>query len=69
MVFVTIPSGNHVVKLNHNGSRNFIIKVNDTGLIVNKIGRYEGSTSKVFKDTGMYSFGVQADGDWSITIE
>ncbi|MEC3195658.1 tripartite tricarboxylate transporter TctB family protein [Bacillus cereus] len=69
IVFINIPSGNHIVKLKHTGSRNFIIKVNDQNLLVNKIGSYEGSSSHVFKDSGMYSFGVKADGDWSITIE
>ncbi|WP_433772935.1 tripartite tricarboxylate transporter TctB family protein [Bacillus wiedmannii] len=69
VVFINIPSGNHIVKLKHTGSRNFIIKVNDQNLLVNKIGTYEGSSSQVFKDSGMYSFGVKADGDWSITIE
>ncbi|MGR5977984.1 hypothetical protein ACT7DJ_06180 [Bacillus cereus] len=69
MVFIEVPSGNHIIKLKHTGSRNFIIKVNDKNLLVNKIGSYEGSASQVFQDTGMYSFGVKADGDWSITIE
>lgn len=69
VVFINIPSGNHVIKLTHSGSRNFIIKVNDQNLLVNKIGSYDGSASQVFKDTGIYSFGVHADGDWSITIE
>ncbi|MGG0724664.1 DUF2304 domain-containing protein [Bacillus mycoides] len=69
VVFINVPSGNHIVKLKHTGSRNFIIKVNDQNLLVNKIGTYEGSSSHVFKDSGMYSFGVKADGDWSITIE
>ncbi|KAA0767580.1 MULTISPECIES: O-antigen ligase family protein [Bacillus cereus group] len=69
VVFINVPNGNHIVKLKHTGSRNFIIKVNDQNLLVNKIGAYEGSSSHVFKDLGMYSFGVKADGDWSITIE
>ncbi|MDA2385016.1 tripartite tricarboxylate transporter TctB family protein [Bacillus cereus] len=69
VVFIEVPSGNHIIKLKHTGSRNFIIKVNDKNLLVNKIGSYEGSASQVFQDTGMYSFGVKADGDWSITIE
>nr|WP_257132415.1 hypothetical protein [Bacillus thuringiensis] len=43
--------------------------MNDQNLLVNQIGAYEGSSSHVFKDTGMYSFEVKADGDWSITIE
>lgn len=69
VVFIDVPSGNHIVKLKHTGSRNFIIKVNDQNLLVNKIGTYEGSSSQVFKNSGMYSFAIKADGDWSITIE
>ncbi|MBJ8007486.1 tripartite tricarboxylate transporter TctB family protein [Bacillus cereus] len=69
VVFIDVPSGNHIVKLKHTGSRNFIVKVNDQNLLVNKIGAYEGSSSQVFENSGMYSFAIKADGDWSITIE
>lgn len=33
VVSINIPSGNHIVKLNHTGSRNFIIKVNASEFI------------------------------------
>ncbi|CAI8711389.1 hypothetical protein EMIT019CA3_120051 [Bacillus pseudomycoides] len=45
-----------LISLSNNSSKNFIVKVNDQNLLVNKIGSYEGSIFQVFKNTGTYSF-------------
>ena len=37
VVFIEVPSGNHIIKLKHTGSRNFIIKVNDKTCLLTKL--------------------------------
>lgn len=68
-------SGRKTVKMTHDGSRNFIVKIytyngGRTGysLAANKIGNYSGETSVSFKSGSYYFISIQADGDWTVSI-
>jgi hypothetical protein len=67
---VTLAPGVWVITLRHGGQRNIIVKAFDSKgsseLIVNEIGRYEGSSWLAGNET--YRFDVQADGGWSIAF-
>lgn len=52
----------------HTGESNFVVRLNDSGL-VNEIGNYSGSTAEKIDTDGIYVFSVEADGQWSIDIE
>ncbi|NOU78415.1 hypothetical protein GC101_05925 [Paenibacillus sp. LMG 31459] len=53
----------------HVGESNFVVKVNDSLLLVNEVGNYSGSTAESIESDGIYVFAVEADGQWSINIE
>lgn len=53
----------------HVGESNFVVKVNDSLLLVNEVGNYSGSTGESIESDGIYVFAVEADGQWSINIE
>lgn len=65
------PGAVNRVSLTHNGQRNFIVQAYRTDgkedVLVNTIGAYEG-TRPIFGANEQY-FEVNADGDWTITIE
>ena len=71
---VTAPfeaSGMTVFKINHDGSRNFILRIFDENgnlvkLLVNEIGPYSGEVGAGLS-SGTYRIGVTADGSWSIS--
>lgn len=69
VVFVDADSGNYKMIAKHSGSENFIVMLNGQNLLVNEIGAYEGSQRQSLNDTGVYAFVVNADGNWSITLE
>ena len=69
VVFVNAKSGNYKFTSTHQGSSNFIVRLNGSGLLVNEIGAYSGSTRQKLSTTGVYAFVVNADGNWSIKIE
>ena len=69
VVFVDAQSGNYKLTSTHQGSSNFIVRLNGSGLLVNEIGAYNGSTRQKLSSSGVYAFVVNADGDWSIRIE
>lgn len=69
VVFVNAESGNYKFTSTHQGSSNFIVRLNGTGLLVNEIGNYSGSTRQQLSTSGVYVFVVNADGNWSIKIE
>lgn len=67
---MTPPSGLSVVRLRHDGARNFIVKTvrpDKTDLAVNVIGRYSGARPLVGQEPLI--FDIEADGAWEITIE
>lgn len=69
VVFVKMESGNHRLSFTHSGERNFIVMLNNQNLLVNDIGSYEGNQTQQVDNDGIYMFNVEADGDWSITVE
>lgn len=69
VIFVNAESGNYKFTSTHQGSSNFIVRLNGTGLLVNEIGNYSGSTRQRLNTSGAYAFVVNADGNWSITVE
>lgn len=69
VVFVNASSGNYKFTSSHQGSSNFIVRLNGSGLLVNEIGNYNGSTRQQLTTDGAYAIVVNADGNWSIKIE
>ena len=69
VVFFEADKGNYKFTFNHSGSSNFIVKLNGSSLMVNKIGQYQGNMRKKLDTDGVYVLVIRADGDWSVTIE
>ncbi|WNS45831.1 hypothetical protein [Paenibacillus sp. MMS20-IR301] len=69
VVFAKLQSKLTKFTSKHVGESNFVVKVNDSFLLVNEIGNYSGSTAEAIKSDGVYVFAVEADGPWSIEIE
>ncbi|WP_019240950.1 MULTISPECIES: hypothetical protein [Bacillus] len=69
VVFVNAKSGNYKFTSSHQGQSNFIVMLNGTGLLVNEIGNYSGSTRQKLSTDGYYAIVVRADGKWSIKID
>lgn len=70
---VQLVNGLRKVTLTHDGKSNFIVTMLDKNgdqsqSFVNEIGAFNGSTSFKAED-GEYIFNVEADGNWSITVE
>jgi len=69
VVFMNISKGAKKVSFTHDGSRNFVVKANDSALLVNEIGAYSGSKVQKVEDTSTYFFDIKADGNWTMTFE
>ena len=69
VVFMNISAGAKTVSFTHDGSRNFIVRANDSVLLANEIGQYSGSKVQKVNDTSIYFFDIKADGNWSMTFE
>lgn len=69
VVFFKINSGSYQITLTHEGEANFIVLLDDSEVIVNEIGSYQGSQRFTFNESTVYVFEVKADGKWSINIE
>lgn len=68
-----IEGGLRKFELTHNGESNFAVMLldeygNDVDLLVNKIGKFDGSTAGSV-DGGLYVLDVTADGPWTIDIK
>lgn len=68
----SMNSGGRTVSYSHDGSSNFIIWLYDgngnlVDLIVNEIGATQGGAF-IAPRGGNYMFGIQADGNWAISI-
>ena len=67
---LTPPSAISVMKLKHEGSSNFVVKAIRSGsrddLMVNEIGRYEGSRPLI--GDAQVMFDIQADGRWTLDL-
>ena len=71
--FFSSDGGLTTFQMKHNGDGNFqVTLLNKNGvrqeLLANEIGQYEGSTSTSLEE-GIYLLDVNANGDWSITVE
>lgn len=75
LVGVVYLDGNTIISGSHLGESNFIVNLYaeaDTGLfagdlVFNEIGTFEGETTSSY--SGYCWIDVQADGDWSLTLE
>ena len=72
--FFHLDAGLIIATYSHTGQHNFIVHaVDSTGqdevFLVNEIGSVSGSTSDHAEFTGNYLLSIQADGDWTITID
>ena len=61
-------------EMNHDGSSNFIVwLLNNNGhkvdLLVNKIGSYDGSTAIGLPAAGVHILDIEADGNWTISVQ
>ncbi len=70
----SMKSGLKTKKLTHTGSANFIVHLLDSNGqyvddLVNEIGTFHGSKAEGIQDDGIYLFDIQADGNWTITLE
>ena len=64
--------GLHTVSATHSGRSNFVIWVfdesgNKVDLVVNEVGRYDGSNAVRLRD-GLYFLAIEADGVWTIGV-
>ena len=60
--------------MSHDGSSNFAIWLLDSNgdpvdLLVNEIGDFDGSTAVGVPAAGVYILDVEADGDWTVSVE
>ncbi|MGE7951816.1 hypothetical protein [Lysinibacillus xylanilyticus] len=69
VVFMNISKGAKTVSFTHDGSSNFVVKANDSVLLANEIGAYNGSKVQKVEDTSVYFFDITADGNWTMTFE
>ena len=69
VAFMNIAKGAKTVTLTHDGSRNFVVKANDSVLLANEIGAYNGSKIQKVDDSSIYYFDIKADGNWTMTFE
>lgn len=72
---VPVPAGSAlgIITASHDGSSNFALWAmdaanNQVDLLVNEIGGYAGTVPWGFKDEGVTSVQVEADGSWSLTF-
>lgn len=70
----SLTQGLVIFRMTHNGSSNFIIVLLDdhgdwVELLVNEIGSFDGAKAVGVESTGTYLLDIQADGDWTVTIE
>lgn len=68
-----VEGGFTVVKLSHNGDRNFITTLMDNAsdgeeLLANHIGSYAGN-HPLYVPQGTYLLNIEADGGWEATVE
>ncbi|MCK4222094.1 MAG: PKD domain-containing protein, partial [Dehalococcoidia bacterium] len=70
----TLSRGLATFHMEHTGSSNFIILLRDdqgnwVELLVNEIGSFDGTKAIGIESTGSYLLDIQADGDWTVTID
>ena len=70
----SMQSGLKIIKMTHDGRLNFIVRILDSNgnlisILVNVIGKFDGNTAVGIQADGIYLFDVQADGNWTISIQ
>jgi hypothetical protein len=70
----TLKKGLVIFKFTHNGSSNFIVKLLDedgknVDLLANAIGNFDGSKAQNISKEGIYLLDIDADGQWTASIE
>lgn len=69
-----LTEGLVIFRMTHDGSSNFaVVLLDDKGkwieLLVNKIGKFDGAKAVGIKRAGKYLLDIQADGNWTISVE
>jgi hypothetical protein len=72
--FFSLPQGLHTFAFTHDGSSNFIVHLLDVNGntvegLVNVIGSYNGSKAVRIDDSGIYLLNIDADGNWTASIQ
>ena len=70
----TLSSGLTIFRMTHDGNGHFGIwlldsKGNETELLVNEVGKFNGSKAVGIRSSGVYLLDISADGNWAVTIE
>ena len=70
----TLDAGLHVFRMKHDGKSNFAVILLDSEgdtieLLVNTIGKFDGSKAVGIKRKGNYLIDISADGNWTVAIE
>ena len=70
----SLETGLSIFRMTHDGDSNFAVWLLDgegekIELLVNEIGRFDGSKAVGIKNIGDYILDISADGRWTITIE
>lgn len=70
----SMQSGLKTITMTHDGTSNFTVLLLDregnvVEYMVNEIGKFNGSKAEAIQNDGIYLFDVQADGNWTISIQ
>ncbi|WP_214834856.1 hypothetical protein [Exiguobacterium sp. E4787] len=68
-LFMGLEDGAQTFSFTHDVQSNFAVQANDSVLLVNEIGAYEGSQVQRVDDAGVYFFNITANGNWTISVE
>ncbi|HVX92756.1 MAG TPA: hypothetical protein VHA74_01445 [Candidatus Dojkabacteria bacterium] len=73
---INMEKGSHTLKLTHTGTSNFVVYFVDPysyfigmDLVVNEIGKYNGTNLIKSSDDGLFYIVIEADGNWTAKIE
>lgn len=72
--FFDLEAGLAIFRLSHDGRSNFTVWLLDSQgqrveLLVNEIGLFDGSTAIGIDEAGVYILDVDADGNWTVSID
>ena len=72
--FINLDKGLATFKMTHSGDSNFAVWLLDKygdkqELLVNEVGKFDGSKAVGVSKSGFYILDISADGEWGITVE
>lgn len=72
--FINLNKGLTTFTLKHSGTSNFAVKLLDSNgqpeeLLVNEIGKFDGSKAVGISSSGLYILDISANGDWTVSVE